>query len=159
MSAAIYQVVLAAVISLCFAVVFNVHGRKMLIAAVGGTVLWAIYLSVRALTGSIFGGIFAAAAISGLLSELLARKMRAPVTVFLVPALLPLFPGGDLYYAAASLVRSDGSFPAAASLVLKEAGAIAGGIIVSTTLVQAYYRIRLALRRKKREAAENQNHN
>lgn len=148
MKTAIFQVFLAAVIALCFAVVFNVRGRKLPIAAIGGALGWAIYLAVRALSGSVFVGIFAAAAITALLSELLARKMRAPVTVFLVPTLLPLFPGGDLYYAAASLIRDDGSFPDAAALVLKEAGAIAGGIIVAATLVQAYYRIRFAARRK-----------
>ncbi len=149
MKTALFQIFLAAAIALCFAIVFNVRGRKLAVSALGGALAWAVYLSVRALTGSMFVGIFAAAILTALLSELLARKMRAPVTVFLVPTLLPLFPGGDLYYAAASLVRNDGSFGAAASLVLKEAGAIAGAIIVSATLVQAYYRIRFALRHKK----------
>ena len=150
MKAAIFQVFLAAVIAMCFAVVFNVRGRKLVVSTIGGAVVWTIYLAVRALSESMFAGIFVAAGMTALLSELLARKMRAPVTVFLVPSLLPLFPGGDLYYAAASLVRGDGSFGAAATLVLKEAGAIAGGIIVAATLVQAYYRIRFALRRRVR---------
>lgn len=148
--ASIFQIFLAAVIALCFAVVFNVHGHKLPIAAIGGAFAWTVYLSVRALTSSIFIGIFAASGLTALLAELLARQMRAPVTVFLVPTLLPLFPGGDLYYAAAALVRNDGSFIDAASLVLKEAGSIAAGIIVAATLVQVYYRVRFALHRRNR---------
>ncbi len=150
MKLAIYQVLFASVIALCFAVVFNVRGKKLIVSALGGGFAWAAYLALYALAGSMFLSIFTTALLSSLLSELLARKLRAPVTVFLVPMLIPIFPGGDLYYAAASLVRDDGSFSKAAALVLKEAGAIAGGIIVAATLVQIYYRIKFAKYAKRR---------
>ena len=147
MKTAILQTALSAVISLSFALLFNVRGRKLVVAAVGAPIAWMVYLLVSGWSGSPFAGLFAATALTALASEVLARRMAAPVIVFLVPILIPLFPGGDLYYAAASLVASDGKFAADCLLVLQEAGSIAGGIVAVACLVQAYYHIRRARRK------------
>lgn len=143
------QLFCAAAASAGFAVYFNVHGVKVAVTALGGCLVWGAYLLVFRLTQDRFTSTFTAATLSALLAELLARRMAAPVTVFLVPILIPMFPGGDLYAAAASLVRADGQFSAACRLVLEEAGAIAAGIVVVACLVQVYYHIRRLLRRSR----------
>ena len=42
---------------------------------------------------------------AGAFGELLARAVKAPVIMLLVPMLIPLIPGGDLYYMMSFLVR------------------------------------------------------
>ena len=49
----------------------------------------------------------AAAAFASLYSEAVARMKHAPATVFYIPALIPLVPGGSLYYTMSYAVRSD----------------------------------------------------
>ena len=78
-----------------FTLVFNIHGVGKLICGVGGALGWLVYL----LAGkSIFAAFLASMAI-GLYSEVMARLRRCPVTGYLLVALLPLVPGGGIYYA------------------------------------------------------------
>ena len=78
-----------------FTLVFNIHGPGKLIACCGGALGWLVYL----LAGkTILAGFFAAMAIS-LFSEVMARIRRCPVTGYQLVALLPLVPGGGIYYA------------------------------------------------------------
>lgn len=80
-----------------------------------------------------FVGLFAASFFVAVLSELLARIIKTPVILMLVPMLIPEIPGGDLYYTMQHLVRGEyvqfGNF---SNRVLIEAGAIALGIILAS---------------------------
>ena len=40
-------------------------------------------------------------------AELLARFMRTPATLFVIPAVIPLVPGSSLYYAMSCVVQRD----------------------------------------------------
>jgi len=40
-------------------------------------------------------------------AEIMARMNRAPATIFLTAAAVPLIPGGSLYYTMAGLVNGD----------------------------------------------------
>ena len=60
-------------------------------------VLFAVVLSVRA---EIPGD-------AAVYAEVVARIKRAPATVFYIPALVPMIPGGSLYYTMSYAVRSD----------------------------------------------------
>lgn len=86
-----------------FTLVFNIHGVGKLICGVGGALGWLVYL----LAGkSIFAAFLASMAI-GLYSEVMARLRRCPVTGYLLVALLPLVPGGGIYYAMSYCVSGD----------------------------------------------------
>ena len=78
-----------------FTLVFNIHGVGKLICGVGGALGWLIYL----LGGSTIFAAFLASAAIGLFAEIMARLRRCPVTGYLLVALLPLVPGGGIYYA------------------------------------------------------------
>ena len=70
-------------------------------------------------------------------SELLARLLKAPVITLLVPMLVPLIPGGDLYYTTLALVQGDtAGFARYGTLFIEEAGAMAFGVILVACLVQ-----------------------
>ena len=86
-----------------FTLVFNIHGPGKLIAGCGGALGWLVYL----LGGkTILAGFFAAMAIS-LFSEIMARIRRCPVTGYQLVALLPLVPGGGIYYAMSYCLAGD----------------------------------------------------
>ena len=69
--------------------------------------------------------------IIGVLAEVFARCFKAPVISFLVPMLVPLIPGSDLYYTTSFLLRGQSAeFAQRGQSLLWQAGAIAFGIIL-----------------------------
>ena len=86
-----------------FTLVFNIHGVGKLICGVGGALGWLVYL----LGGSTIFAAFLSAAAIGVFSEVMARLRRCPVTGYLLVALLPLVPGGGIYYAMSYCVAGD----------------------------------------------------
>ncbi len=78
-----------------FTLMFNIHGYGKLIAGVGGALGWLVYL----LAGQTIFAAFLAAAAIGVFAEVMSRVRRCPVTGYVLVALLPLVPGGGIYYA------------------------------------------------------------
>ena len=133
-----------------FAVLFHVKGKKLIAAALGGGLSWIVYLVVMKHYNDPPLGLLASTITVGILAEILARVMKTPVTILLVPMLIPLIPGGDLYYTTSYLVRGMAEECAARlNLVIKEAGAIAFGIILVTCLVQVIQQIVQRLRKSR----------
>lgn len=66
-----------------------------------------VYLVCVAHGYGMFVGLFAASFFVAVLSELLARIIKTPVILMLVPMLIPEIPGGDLYYTMQHLVRGE----------------------------------------------------
>jgi len=91
--------------SLGFGLVFNVHGRKLLFAAAGGFLCWGIYLALSAGGLGDFEAAFLASVAVFLYSEVCARILRAPVTVFSAVAAIPLIPGAGLYRTMDALMQ------------------------------------------------------
>ena len=86
-----------------FTLVFNIHGMGKLICGVGGALGWLVYL----LAGSTIFAAFLAAAAIGTFSEVMSRVRRCPVTGYVLVALLPLVPGGGVYYAMRHCVAGE----------------------------------------------------
>lgn len=123
-----------------FTLVFNIHGPGKLIGGFGGALGWLVYL----LGGkTILAGFFAAAAIS-LFSEVMARIRRCPVTGYQLVALLPLVPGGGIYYAMRYCVA--GETQAFLDMLLHTLGMAAalaaGGILASSAFRGALLHLR-----------------
>ena len=121
---------------IAFTLVFNIHGPGKLIAGFGGALGWLVYL----LGGkTILAGFFAAAAIS-LFSEVMARIRRCPVTGYQLVALLPLVPGGGIYYAMGYCLEGDTEqFLSALLDTLGMAAALAVGVILASSLFRAVF--------------------
>ena len=120
--------------SLGFALLFGIRGTKPLgCIALGSGIGWIVYLvSVVGGHGKAFG-MLASSLVIAACSEILARVIKTPVILLLVPMLIPEIPGGDLYYTMYSLVEGDtDKFASLLQLVLAEAGAIALGIILAS---------------------------
>lgn len=118
-----------------FAMLFNVHGKKLWLIAGGSVLSWCCFLLCR--EAGTFYAFFCATCAATLIGEVLARAAKGPVLLFLVPMLIPLIPGSDLYYTMSHLLSgSEELFLYHAKLLLMEAGAIALGIICAAAVAK-----------------------
>lgn len=130
-----------------FCILFNLRGKKVFFAALGGAVSWLVYLLTRGL-GSETVQFFLAAMAVAAYAEIMARIQRAPVTCYLLPALLPLVPGGGIYYTMEHCLNGDTqAFLETGLHTLGLAGALALGVVVVSTAA----RLGLGRVRKERE--------
>ena len=135
------QVLVSMLGTLGFSLLFHVTGKKLVAIVAGGAVSWIAYLIVVALYENPVLGLLASTFLLGLLAEIFARIFKAPAISFLVPMLVPLIPGGDLYYTTLFLVQRMGdAFTQRANLLLWEAGAIAFGIILAACMTHIPYK-------------------
>lgn len=93
--------------SLAFSVVFGVSFRRLIPASLGGLGGWVIYLLMFHWLHSEFAACLIASAFAALYGEVLARILKAPATIFFVPAVIPLIPGSSLYYTMSCAMRGD----------------------------------------------------
>ncbi len=115
--------------SLGFSILFGLRRRYWLPSSLGGLLAWAVYLLADHFLGLSFLSNLAAAAFSVLYAELLAHLLRCPATLFITPAILPLVPGGELYYTMSSAVSGELALARAHGVAtLNAALAIAAGI-------------------------------
>lgn len=123
--------------SLGFTVLYNIRGRKLFIAALGGLISWSVFLLLEPLfPGEALRYFFAAAAIT-VYAETFARIEKTPTTTFLVPAVIPLVPGGSLYYTMNYALNKQWSeFAHKAFYTVQLALCLAVGIIAVTTLTR-----------------------
>lgn len=120
--------------SLGFALLFHLRGRLLPWAALGGLLCWGCYLvSCRYMVGVFFPCLLASA-FAELYAEVLARVLRAPSTLFYIPAVIPLVPGGSLFQAMSAVVRNEWD---AASAYGTTTGISALAIAIGMSLVWA----------------------
>ena len=137
MKETIIQLVTAFLGSLGFSLLFGMRRRHLLPASLGGMLAWGVYLladSARWIEGN-FIPYLLASAFAVLYAELMVRLRKRPTTLFVIPAILPLVPGGSLYYAMSHAVR--GQMGAAGQYglqALKLGLAIAAGISIMVAL-------------------------
>jgi len=138
----IIQTLMGAIGSVGFAVVFNTRGKRLVFFFLGGALAWAVYLLCVHNGANVFTGLLLATMTAGLSSEILARVIHAPVLISLVPMLVPLIPGSDLYYCMDALVRSDMDvFLSRGTSAIIAAGAIGLGIICTTAVSHIIFSI------------------
>ena len=136
MNTAVLQIVMAGIGAMGFSVLFNIRGYKVVLCSIGGALAGSVYLISVENGMEIFTALFVAAIAAAASSELLARVVKAPVLLFLVPILIPLIPGSDLYYMMSFFVLEKyRDFGWYVQRVLVEAGAIALGIICVESFV------------------------
>ena len=136
--------------SLGFSILFNIRGRKLWVASLGGLISWTIFLLLEPVfPGEASRYFFAAAAVT-VYSEVFARVLKTPTTTFLVSSIVPLIPGGSLYYTMSHALMGDySSFFTRGIHTLKLASALALGIIVAMSAVKLIRRI--GARRKEKQ--------
>lgn len=103
----ILQLVTAFTGSVGFCCIFRLKPKFILPASVGGLMSWCVYLAAAQFLPDPFLPMMIASAAAALYSEILARVCKAPASIFVIPAAVPLIPGRALYYTMNSAVRND----------------------------------------------------
>ena len=117
----------------------NTKMDKIIYGCVGGVLSTFLYCVCAEAGMSLLLQNLIPATIVTLYAELLARLVKAPATVFLIPSIIPLVPGGRLYYTMRAIV--DGN-EIKAKIFAKQTLVIALGIAVGIVIVSlVFYRI------------------
>lgn len=102
------QIISGALGAVGYSVLFNIRRDKLIFAGVGGALTWLVYLLIFQVNKNLFVCNMIAAAFATFYSEILARIKKAPTTCFLIPSVMPLIPGGGLYYTMSAVIEEDG---------------------------------------------------
>ena len=117
--------------SFCF--IFKFHKpHQMIAAAAGGMLSWVIYVALAFLDNV------------SAYAEVMARVFKAPVTGFLTIGILPLVPGGGIYYTMEYCVSGQTSlFIETGIHTFAIAGALAVGVLIVSSLVRLFQMMRM----------------
>lgn len=94
----IFQFILCYVSTVCFGILLHIPVRAYNAAGLIGGGTWVIYwlMYYKGSVDLAFSNLIAAILIA-LLSQFAARRLKMPIIVFNVPALVPFVPGGQAY--------------------------------------------------------------
>ena len=127
------------------------YARRQTAASFTGAMGWLVYLLpdnwgnvARFLTATV---------VVAVLSEIFARILKTPATIFLIIGIIPMVPGGGIYYTLEALINGDMPLFVQRGM---ETAASAGAIAVGCSLVSSVARI-IALVRRERENRQNRN--
>lgn len=133
----VIQLVSAFFGSMGFAILFNIKKKHLITGSLGGFVSWGVYLLVFYFFKSETLGFFFGAVAANLFAEIYARIMKTPTTTILVTSLIPLIPGGALYYTMRYFYNKEWElFTGNGLRTVSLALAIALGIIAVSTAVK-----------------------
>ena len=138
------QTILAIIASLGFGIIFNIKGRNLIFASLGGGLSWLCYLIFLDLGTSEVISMFFSSIIFSIYSESFARVLKTPVTTIIVCCLIPLVPGAGMYNTMYNIVT--GNTHDAINLALHTlacAGILALGIILVSTITRLIRNIRI----------------
>ena len=133
-----------------FSIFFNSPRKSLIPAGIIGGIGWTVYMILFDFSQNPILSNFFAATLISLLSEILARRMKFPAIIFVIPGILPLIPGLGLYNTMLSLV--EGNYSNAISVgtnALFVSASISMGVLLITSLVKTYYISRRKIRSKK----------
>lgn len=132
----VVMILTAAVGTLGYCLLINVKRNKIVYGCLGGVVSTFLYcVCVEAGLTPLLQNLIPAAVVT-LYAEVLARVVKAPATVFLIPSIIPLVPGGRLYYTMRAIVDGDAD---SAKIYAMETIVIALGIAVGIVVISLVF--------------------
>lgn len=137
------QLITATLGAFGFSLIFNVRGKMVLYTTLGGVLAWGSYLLLKAAGLTPPAAYLLVSIIITIYAEIHARTRKAPATVFLVCAIIPLVPGSRLYATMVYAVHLDWEdFMEKGLETLLLAVALAAGIIIVSTVMHAVHAAR-----------------
>ena len=114
---------------------FGIEKRVFVWALLSSILCCGAYEIVDMLGGNFFVASFAASVVAAAYSDLMAHLVKVPATVMIIPAIVPLVPGGRLFYTTLGVVKEDvGLFYENGKAALFIAAGLAVGIIAVTAI-------------------------
>ena len=106
-------------------------------AGIIGAVGWVLYVYLFGLTGNPILSNFLAAIVVAWISEILARKLKHPAILFVIPGIIPLVPGLGMYNTMLYLVQENYDLAISTGVTaIFVGGAISLGVLLVTSLVK-----------------------
>lgn len=128
-----------------FSVFLNAPKSALIPAGLTGGIGWSIYYCLINTTNNDILANFLAAALVAWISEVLARKLKYPAILFVIPGIIPLVPGLGMYNTMLYLVQSNYQLAISKGAnVLFVGGAISLGVLVVTSLARTLNIVSLA---------------
>jgi uncharacterized membrane protein YjjB (DUF3815 family) len=124
--------------TVAFSIVIGVPKKFIINSGLVGGVGWFIYLLAEQIGYGIVLRFFLASIVVALLSHSFARLRKSPVTVFLIPGIIPLVPGITIYRTVYNIIMNE---PARSSYYLAQTLQIAGVIAVAIFIMDSIFRI------------------
>ncbi len=133
----IVQIIAGFIGSVGFGVLFNIKGKRLLMAGLGGLLSWLLFCIFNDYIKNDAVNYFAVSCLISIYAEIMARILKTPATAFTITSLIPLIPGGSLYYTMAYAFEStSGNFLEKGIYTLQLAAALALGIIVAAAVTK-----------------------
>lgn len=146
----IIQTLMGCIGSFGFSILYNIRGKKLICAGLGGLFSWSLCVILKIWIDSEVIRYFISSAFVAVYAEVLARVMKTPTTTFLVPAIIPHVPGGSLYYTMKfALNQQWDEFFSKAFDTVELALALAMGIIAVSSLVKMIFTMLNKIKSKK----------
>ncbi|MBR4949770.1 MAG: threonine/serine exporter family protein [Clostridia bacterium] len=137
----ILQIIASFIGSMGFAILFNIRGNRLFAASIGGLLSWLFFILINKAIGSEVVAYFLVSCIISVYAEIMARIMKSPTTTFVITSLIPMIPGGSLYYTMVSAFQNNGNdFFQKATHTLELAAALALGVVVVTAFMRMFHK-------------------
>ncbi len=125
--------------TLGFGFLFNIRGKKLIYAALGGMLAWAMFLTLGIFIESEVLRYFIVSLCSTTYSEILARILKTPATTFSIITLIPLVPGSALYYTTTFALSGNAElFIPKLIYTVELSVALSLGIVIVTAIFKHY---------------------
>ena len=123
--------------SAAFAILFYLPKKYIIHAGMTGSFCWFIYLIVNKVANDKVLATFAATLVVAITSHILARILKTPVTLFLIPGIICLVPGGGMYQIVQSFIDNN---TVMTQHYFNETLQIAGAIALGIFIVDTFFR-------------------
>lgn len=129
-----------------FTMILEIPKQYIPYTAASGAIGWWVYLTIQNRENSAMMAAFLSTLVVALLSHILARLKKAPVTVFLVSGTLPAVPGAAIYRSVYYLIHNESQL---STHYLIETLQIAGAIAMAIFIMDSLFRLFMAYDRKR----------
>ena len=120
-----------------FGILFNIKGKNLIFAGFGGALGWIVYKITLSHGISDIPAMFISSIIFSIYSEICARFLKTPVTTIVICSLIPLVPGGGMYYTMYEAIQGNVIASLNKALTtISAAGALALGVIFVSTITR-----------------------
>lgn len=129
----IIESIISSFATLGFSLFYDSPKRSYKIVMVSGFVAWFVYKYLTMILNNKFIAALSASIAVGIIGEIASRKVHMPVTVFVIPGIISLVPGADMYYTMYYTIQQNSklAFSHARNAMLF-AASIALGILVAS---------------------------
>ncbi|MCE5287240.1 MAG: threonine/serine exporter family protein [Pelosinus sp.] len=132
-----FKIIAVFFMSASFGVLLRMPKGLLFYGGLVGVAAWLMMYGVLSISQSMVLAVFVGSIVIGLAAEFLARFLKKPATLFMIPGFIPFVPGGETYNTVRLLV--EGRYIEGAAMGVRAAligSAIAFGVFVSSTVLR-----------------------